>query len=109
MKCGEDINSTANAKIVGELAAFLQELAIPWLVVGGFQVRPEQWDGHRLLNVLKAELVCSGQPTMVHGAELDYLLACRTIAPFIHIKVNGDVCWRPHNGLVMSQGWHWPK
>ena len=43
LKCGEDLNSRANSTILGELAAFLQELAIPWIVVGDFQVPPGQW------------------------------------------------------------------
>lgn len=45
LKCREDLNSHANATILGALAAFLQELAIAWLVVGDFQVPPAQWEG----------------------------------------------------------------
>ena len=45
---------------------------------------------------------CSGQPTLVNGAELDYLLASRTVAPFIDIKVSWDVPWKPHAGLVVT-------
>lgn len=101
LKCGEDLNSMANAKVLGEIAAFVQELAIPWLLVGGFQAPPTQWEGHNLLNVLRAEIVSSGQPTMINGAEIDYILASRTIAPFIEIKVNWDVPWRPHAGLMV--------
>ena len=67
--------------MLGELAAFVQELAIPWLVVGDFQVPPTQWEGHHLLSVLKAEIVSSGQPTMISGAELDYIVASRMVAP----------------------------
>ena len=47
--------------------------------------------GHNLLNVLRAEVVCCGQPTMINGAELDYLLACRTVAPFLDLKVRSRV------------------
>ena len=82
LKCGEDLNSTANAAVMGELAAFLGELAVPWVVVGDFQVPPAQWHGHQLLNVLKAEVVRTGQPTL--------------------IKVNWDVPWKPHAGLVIT-------
>ena len=86
LKCGEDLNSPANSTVLGALAAFLQELAVPWLVVGDFQVPPERWEGRNLLNVLKAELACSGQPTMINGAEIDYLLASRKVAPFLDVK-----------------------
>ena len=55
-----------------------------------------------MLNVLKAELVCSGQPIMINGAEIDYLLASRTIAPFLDVKVNWDVPWKPHAGLLIT-------
>lgn len=34
LKCGEDLNSTANAIVLGALAAFLEELAVPWVLVG---------------------------------------------------------------------------
>ena len=68
LKRGEDLNSTANAKVLGQMAAFVQELAIPWMLIGDFQVPPLQWEGHNLLNVLRAEVVSSGQPTMVNGA-----------------------------------------
>ena len=102
LKCGDDLNSHANSTILGELAAFLQELAIPWLVIGDFQVPPGQWDGRNLLNVLRAEVICSGQPTMVTGAEIDYLLASRVVAPFIEVKVTWDVPWKPHAGLVIK-------
>ena len=99
LKCGEDLNSQANATVLGQLAAFLQELATPWIVAGDFQVPPLQWEGHNLLNVLKAEVVCAGQPTMISGAEIDYVLASRCVAPFISIKVNWDVPWKPHAAL----------
>lgn len=80
-----------------------QELAVAWVVIGDFQVPPEQWEGHQLLNALKAELVQSGQPTMINGAEIDYLLpASRTIAPFIDVKANWDVPWKPHAGLMVA-------
>lgn len=102
LRTGEDLNSVTNAIILGELAAFLGELAVPWMLVGDFQVPPEQWAGHQLLNVLKAEVVKSGQPTMINGAELDYLIASRTLTPFIDIKVNWDVPWKPHAGLVVT-------
>ena len=101
LKCGEDLNSRANSVILGELAAFIQQLAIPWVAIGDYQVPPEQWDGHNLLNVLRAEVVSSGQPTMVNGAEIDYLLACRSVAPFLEIKATWDVPWKPHAGLVV--------
>ena len=102
LKCGEDLNSPTNAAVLGDLAAFLRELAIPWLVVGDFQVPPTQWQGHQLLNVLKAEVVCTGQPTLINGAELDYIVASRTLTPFLDVKVNWDVPWRPHAGLVVT-------
>lgn len=101
--CSFRCTSIARIAVLGALAAFLQELAIPWLVIGDFQGPPSQWEGHHLLSVLKAELVCSGQPTLVNGAELDYLLASRSIAPFIdHIKANWDVPWKPYAGLVIT-------
>ena len=102
LRTGEDLNSVTNAIILGELAAFLGELAVPWMLVGDFQVPPEQWAGHQLLNVLKAEVVKGGQPTMINGAELDYLIASRTLSPFIDIKINWDVPWKPHAGLVVT-------
>ena len=102
LKCGEDLNSATNAKILGELAAFLGELAVPWLVIGDFQVPPEQWQGHQLLNVLKAEVIHTGQPTLITGGEIDYVLASRTVSPFVDIKLNWDVPWRPHAGLVVT-------
>ena len=102
LKTGEDLNSKANSTVLGELAAFVQQLAIPWIVAGDFQVPPEQWMGHNLLNVLRAEVVCCGQPTMINGAELDYLLACRTVAPFLDLKVTWDVPWKPHAGLIIK-------
>lgn len=83
LKCGEDINSKANAIVLGALAAFLGELAVPWIVVGDFQVPPAQWQGHHLVQ--------TGQPTLITGAELDYVVASRNISPFVDIKVNWDV------------------
>ena len=88
--------------ILGELAAFLGELAVPWLVIGDFQVPPEQWQGHQLLNVLKAEVIHTGQPTLITGGEIDYVLASRTVSPFVDIKLNWDVPWRPYAGLVVT-------
>ena len=102
LKCGEDLNSTTNAAVLGELAAFLGELAVPWLVVGDFQVPPAQWHGHQLLNVLKAEVVSGGEPTLLNGAEIDYVVASRALTPFIDIKVNWDAPWKPHAGLVIT-------
>ena len=104
LKCGEDLNSQANSTILGQLAAFLQELATPWIVAGDFQVPPTQWEGHNLMNVLKAEVICTGQPpTMMSGAELGYLIVSRSVAPFINIKVNWDVPWKPHAALAVDK------
>lgn len=33
LKCGEDLTSMANSIILGELAAFLKELAVPWIII----------------------------------------------------------------------------
>ena len=102
LKRGEDLISAANATVLGALAAFLGELAVPWLVIGDFQVPPEQWHGHQLLNVLKAEVVHTGHPTLITGGEIDYVIASRTISPFVDIKLNWDVPWKPHAGLVVT-------
>ena len=102
LKCGEDLNSQANATILGELAAFLRELAVPWIVIGDFQVPPEQWQGHHLLNVLKADVVSTGQPTLITGSEIDYVLASNNVAPFLELKLLWEVPWKPHAGLVLT-------
>ena len=102
LKCGEDLNSHANATILGELAAFLRELAVPWIVIGDFQVPPEQWQRHHLLNVLKAEVVSPGQATLITGSEIDYVLASSNVAPFLDLKLTWEVPWKPHAGLVLT-------
>ena len=94
LKCGEDLNS----HVLGQLAAFLTELAVPWVVLGDFQVPPEQWEGHNLLNVLKAEVVSCGQSTVTTGGELDYALASCKIAPFLELQPSWDVPWKPRAG-----------
>ena len=99
----------ANAKVLGQVAAFVQELAIPWLIIGDFQVPPLQWEGHNLLSVLRAEVVSGGQPTMINGAEIDYIAASRVIAPFPTLKVNWDVPWKPHAGLEVHVGQEAPR
>ena len=104
LKCGEDLNSHANATVLGQVAAFVQELAIPWMIIGDFQVPPLQWEGHNL-----AEVISSGQPTMINGAELDYIVASRQIAPFLTIKVNWDVPWKPHAGLEVHVAQEAPR
>ena len=34
LKCGKDLNSVSNARVLGQVAALLQELAISWLLIG---------------------------------------------------------------------------
>lgn len=65
--------------------------------------------GPNLLNVLRVEIVSSGQPTMINGAEIDYIVASRVIAPFLEIKVNWDVPWKPHAGLMVHVAQEAPK
>ena len=72
-------------------------------------VPPAQWESHNLLNVLKAEVVNSGQPTMINGAEIDYIVASRAIAPYLDIKVNWDVPWKPHAGLMVHVAQEAPR
>ena len=55
-----------------------------------------------MLNVLKAEVICSGQSTMINGAEIDYLLASRTVTPFISLQVDWNVPWKPHAALRVT-------
>ena len=98
LKCGEDLNSLANSTVLGELAAFLRELAVPWIIIGDFQVPPEQWEGHHLLNVLKAEW----QATLINGAEIDYVLASCNVVPFLELQVQWEAPWKHHAGLLLK-------
>lgn len=67
-----------------------------------FQVPPEQWEGHHLPNVLKAEVVSTGQSTMINRAEIDYVLASNVVVPFLEVKVQWEVPWKPHAGLLLT-------
>ena len=71
-------------------------------MIGDFQVPPEQWEGHHLLNVLKAEVVCTAKATVTTGGELDYVLASCKVAPFLELEVTWDVPWKPHAGLIVK-------
>ena len=95
-KCGEGIQGKTNAKIWGELTAWVRHLQQPVIILGDYNIEPEELANTHIPTRMEVDILATGEETTQHGAELDWSLISRRYKPIATISTCWDVPCRPH-------------
>ena len=96
LESGKGPGGGVNPQILAELAVFVQELRIPWILVGDWNCTPEELVSAGVLTMIKGKLVKPAEETTTQGSEIDYAVASAAIACCIQVEVDWDVPFKPH-------------
>ena len=102
LESGKGPGSGVNPGLLAQIAVFVQELRIPWIMVGDWNCTPEELASAGFLAMVKGRLVVPAQETTTQGSEIDYAVASEVIAAINHVEVDWDVPFRPHAAVRYS-------
>ena len=86
LKNSTPLHCPPNAEILSRLVAILKHRTGPWLVAGDFNVEPQEIAVTTLVQELGGQIICTGEPTMRGGSELDFgTSAVQDVALFLSI------------------------
>ena len=98
LESGKGPGGGANPQILAELAVFVQELRIPWILVGDWNCTPEELVSAGVLAMIKGKLVKPAEETTTQGSEIDYAVASAAIACCIQVEVDWEVPFKTPRG-----------
>ena len=96
LESGKGPGSGVNPGLLAQIAVFVRELRIPWIMVGDWNCTPEELASAGFLAMVKGRLVVPAQETTTQGSEIDYAVASEVMAAITHVEVDWDVPFRPH-------------
>ena len=96
LESGTGPGAGVNPGLLSQLAVFVQELRVPWIIVGDWNCSPEELASSGFLSMIKGRLVAPGQATTTQGSEIDYAVASEAIAACTQVEVDWDVPFKPH-------------
>ena len=85
--------------LLSNLAVFVQELRLPWIIVGDWNCSPEELASSGFLSMIKGRLVTPGESTTTQGSEIDYAVASEAIAACTQVEVDWDVPFKLHAAI----------
>ena len=99
LKNSEGLQSRLNAELMGTLMACLQTWKGSWIVVGDWNVEPDQMAQSNTVKLLQGEIVAPEGATVNTGSLLDYAVASKELAPHLRAVVSWECPWKPHGEL----------
>ena len=99
LESGTGPGAGVNPGLLSQLAVFVQELRVPWIIVGDWNCSPEELASSGFLSMIKGRLVAPGQATTTQGSEIDYAVASEAIAACTQVEVDWDVPFKPHAAI----------
>eukprot|EP00439_Symbiodinium_sp_Y106_P016431 s7416_g2.t1 len=99
LESGTGPGAGVNPGLLSNLAVFVQELRMPWIIVGDWNCSPEELASSGFLSMIKGRLVTPGQATTNQGSEIDYAVASEAIAACTQVEVDWDVPFKPHAAI----------
>ena len=88
-----------NPGILASLVMFIQELRIPWMILGDWNCAPQELASTVFLKAVKGKLVAPLEATTSQGSSIDYAVVCEALQAHIQIQVDWDVPFKPHAAL----------
>ena len=96
LQAGTSVQAEPNCTIVAILLATVRDLAVPWIVVGDFNVPIEELQATSLPTEAHALLLSPEGPTTDHGACLDFAMVSQEVAGCFTPNIVWDAPFRPH-------------
>ena len=100
-KCGEGLQGATNARLWSGLLTFVTNLATPAIVIGDFNITPEEFMTTSMNTVMQMQVLATGEDTCLTGREIDWALVPNALHPEARIKVDWQVPFKPHGQLTL--------
>eukprot|EP00959_Pyramimonas_sp_CCMP1952_P032547 682983-Pyramimonas_sp.AAC.1 len=91
--------SGANASRLRSLAEFVNTLAIPWVLIGGFNMPPGLLQERGLLELARARTIVPGNVTVlcvVGESMIDYVVCSDAVWPYVKVDTDPTSPFRVH-------------
>ena len=98
-KCGEGLQGATNSLLWSGLMTFATAISKPLIVIGDFNLTPEEFMTTTIGTVLQMQVVATGEETCQSGRELDWALVTNYLAADVRIKNDWHVPFKPHSML----------
>ena len=102
LKNSSPLHCPPNAEILSRLVAIFKHHTGHWLVAGDFTVEPQEIAVTTLVQEIGGQIICTGEPTMHGGSELDFVLVNQALEGFISVKADWSAPHRPHASLCIE-------
>ncbi|CAK0847722.1 unnamed protein product [Prorocentrum cordatum] len=96
----------ANQRTLVRLGAFLRQLRDPCVVLGDWNITPDEWDKTQWLMKLNAERLlvenCTATCNRGSGSAIDYALVSKGTTGHLKLQAVEEVPWKDHIGLKLT-------
>ena len=98
-KCGEDIQGATNSLLWSGLLTFVTSLAKPVIILGDFNITPEEFMATTMNTIMQVQVVATGEDTCATGREIDWALVTTALVSEVRIEANWLAPFKPHAQL----------
>ena len=88
LESGKGPGGGVNPQLLAELAVFVQELRIPWIIAGDWNCTPEELASAGFLMLVKGRLLAPAQETTTQGSEIDFGVVCEAMVSCAQVEVD---------------------
>ena len=107
-KCGEGLQGATNAHLWSALLTFVSSLATPAIVIGDFNITPEEFMTTSMSTVMQMQVLATGEDTCLTGREIDWALVTRS--PMLYIqKLESKLTGKFLSNRMVNSSFIWPK
>ena len=91
-----------NPSLLAALALFLQELRIPWIVVGDWNCTHDELASSGFLQSVHGRLLAPLDATTSQGSSIDFGVVCAKLAGCVSVETEWNVPFKPHAALLFT-------
>ena len=91
-----------NPGLLAALALFLQELRIPWIVVGDWNCTHDEMASSGFLQSVHGRLLAPLDATTSQGSSIDFGVVCAKLAGCVSVETEWNVPFKPHAALLFT-------
>ena len=91
-----------NPGLLAALALFLQELRIPWVVVGDWNCTHDELASSGFLQSVHGRLLAPLDATTSQGSSIDFGVVCAKLAGCVSVETEWNVPFKPHAALLFT-------
>ena len=91
-----------NPSLLAALALFLQELRIPWIVVGDWSCTHDELASSGFLQSVHGRLLAPLEATTSQGSSIDFGVVCAKLAGCVSVVTEWNVPFKPHAALLFT-------